>query len=249
MYHNAIARWNGIDTWQYDPDYRNNDSYLGIIQGFIIGTFISIYDYIWFGWYTVMELIRNLVLGFYSFFPWFLKEDNILISNYDPTRIGDQNDGHRIGGDRRNINALPDLERGETLFHNNNTNVNLRYCQTFVELEPSFVCEDDFPEGWMVYHPILGVVMKTAADKYNYDQYNNNAIASLSTNSSSVRAHDHVTENNSKSIGFDSKMNPDTTNNCAINGVSKSISDDDHDLCSRNDQTSNVKCLRSVAVT
>jgi len=35
------------------------------------------------------------------------------------------------------------------------------------ELEPAFLRESDYPAGWMVYHPILGVVLKTAADQYD----------------------------------------------------------------------------------
>jgi hypothetical protein len=35
------------------------------------------------------------------------------------------------------------------------------------ELEPAFLKESDYPPGWMVYHPVLGVVSKEEADKYN----------------------------------------------------------------------------------
>jgi hypothetical protein len=37
-------------------------------------------------------------------------------------------------------------------------------------LEPAFLNESDYPPGWMVYHPVLGVVFKTEADKYDSQQ-------------------------------------------------------------------------------
>lgn len=39
-----------------------------------------------------------------------------------------------------------------------------RFQQT--ELEPAFLNEMDYPPNWMVYHPQLGVVPKTVADRY-----------------------------------------------------------------------------------
>ena len=38
------------------------------------------------------------------------------------------------------------------------------------ELEPAFLKESDYPAGWMVYHPVLRVVTKTEADKYDREQ-------------------------------------------------------------------------------
>lgn len=38
------------------------------------------------------------------------------------------------------------------------------------EPEPAFLNESDYPPGWMVYHPILGVVLKTKADQYDRDR-------------------------------------------------------------------------------
>ena len=37
-------------------------------------------------------------------------------------------------------------------------------------IEPAFLRESDYPAGWLVYHPVLGVVDKVAADKYNEEQ-------------------------------------------------------------------------------
>lgn len=35
------------------------------------------------------------------------------------------------------------------------------------ELEPAFLSDADYPPGWKVYHPILGVVAKSVADRYD----------------------------------------------------------------------------------
>jgi hypothetical protein len=35
------------------------------------------------------------------------------------------------------------------------------------EIEPAFLSEKDYPPGWLVYHPVLGVVAKEEADQYN----------------------------------------------------------------------------------
>jgi hypothetical protein len=37
------------------------------------------------------------------------------------------------------------------------------------DLEPAFVNECDYPPGWLVYHPALGVVLKKKADLYQPD--------------------------------------------------------------------------------
>lgn len=37
------------------------------------------------------------------------------------------------------------------------------------EIEPAFLDESDYPPGWLVYHPTLGVVPKAEADEYDRD--------------------------------------------------------------------------------
>ena len=39
-------------------------------------------------------------------------------------------------------------------------------------LEPSFLREEDYPDGWLVYHPTLGVVLKEVADKHDREAAN-----------------------------------------------------------------------------
>jgi hypothetical protein len=34
-------------------------------------------------------------------------------------------------------------------------------------IEPAFLNEEDYPPGWLVYHPVLGVVPKEEADQYD----------------------------------------------------------------------------------
>lgn len=38
------------------------------------------------------------------------------------------------------------------------------------EIEPAFLKEEDYPPGWLVYHPVLGVVPKTEADRYREEE-------------------------------------------------------------------------------
>lgn len=38
------------------------------------------------------------------------------------------------------------------------------------EIEPAFLDEQDYPPGWLVYHPLLGVVSKDEADSYDRNQ-------------------------------------------------------------------------------
>jgi len=37
------------------------------------------------------------------------------------------------------------------------------------EIEPAFLNEKDYPPGWLVYHPVLGVVKKEEADQFDGD--------------------------------------------------------------------------------
>mmetsp|Transcript_4832 Transcript_4832/g.12302 ORF Transcript_4832/g.12302 Transcript_4832/m.12302 type:complete len:499 (+) Transcript_4832:124-1620(+) len=39
--------------------------------------------------------------------------------------------------------------------------------RTDFELEPAFLDEKDYPPGWLLYHPVLGVVSKEEADRYD----------------------------------------------------------------------------------
>lgn len=38
------------------------------------------------------------------------------------------------------------------------------------EIEPAFLDERDYPKGWLLYHPTLGVISKEEADQYNHRQ-------------------------------------------------------------------------------
>jgi hypothetical protein len=45
-----------------------------------------------------------------------------------------------------------------------------RRCNDPRLLEPAFLNPEDYPEGWLVYHPELGVVLKTVADAHDKEQ-------------------------------------------------------------------------------
>eukprot|EP00521_Asterionellopsis_glacialis_P019140 CAMPEP_0195314834 /NCGR_PEP_ID=MMETSP0708-20121125/2639_1 /TAXON_ID=33640 /ORGANISM="Asterionellopsis glacialis, Strain CCMP134" /LENGTH=175 /DNA_ID=CAMNT_0040379919 /DNA_START=21 /DNA_END=548 /DNA_ORIENTATION=- len=38
------------------------------------------------------------------------------------------------------------------------------------DIEPAFLKEEDYPPGWLVYHPVLGVVPKAEADRYRTEE-------------------------------------------------------------------------------
>jgi hypothetical protein len=37
----------------------------------------------------------------------------------------------------------------------------------FDDIEPAFLNDEDYPEGWLTYHRVLGVVSKVEADEFN----------------------------------------------------------------------------------
>jgi hypothetical protein len=39
------------------------------------------------------------------------------------------------------------------------------------DIEPAFLNDQDYPPGWLVYHPVLGVVPKEEADKYDAEKW------------------------------------------------------------------------------
>jgi hypothetical protein len=238
---------------------------LGILQGFIIRIVISILDYVWFGWYTIMELIRNVMFGVYSMLPWWIKDDEDYHIPYHYDIIGHSNDRtNRISGERYEFNySIPDLESDDKtiVWKNENPNTikgkngNHRHNPTtyHVELEPAFLWECDFPEGWMVYHPVLGVVTKVVADTYYSEGKNNYGITNVSRlrHDNGVRVGDSEIkqDNNSEMIKHDNNITTDPTND-VTNGVTQTIPADDHDICVKRNQSSNIQtCYRSVVAT
>ena len=60
------------------------------------------------------------------------------------------------------LESLPDTLRRRTL--RLQRTAELRHDTN--DLEPAFVNESEYPPGWLVYHPALGVVLKETADSY-----------------------------------------------------------------------------------
>mmetsp|Transcript_43112 Transcript_43112/g.104333 ORF Transcript_43112/g.104333 Transcript_43112/m.104333 type:complete len:294 (+) Transcript_43112:143-1024(+) len=52
---------------------------------------------------------------------------------------------------------------------------NLKQSQPPPELEPAFLNPEDYPPGWLVFHPELGVVSKEEADAYDHHGETNQA--------------------------------------------------------------------------
>lgn len=108
------------------------------------------------------------------------------------------------------------------------------------DLEPAFLNPAAYPEGWMVYHPVLGVVSKTVADNYNASQQ---AGRGASDNNNSV-------SQQSKSVNTATTTSPahGTTKSCP----SKHNSNSDQDDNSGSQQTSNgssIPMMRSIAAS
>ncbi|KAG7369528.1 regulator of chromosome condensation RCC1 repeat protein [Nitzschia inconspicua] len=62
-------------------------------------------------------------------------------------------------------------------------------------IEPAFLHEEDYPPGWLVYHPHLGVVTKEEADAYDKVQNKNN---NNNNNSNNGQQHHTVTNEQTK---------------------------------------------------
>jgi hypothetical protein len=56
------------------------------------------------------------------------------------------------------------------------------------ELEPAFLNEQDYPPGWLVYHPVLGVVPKEQADQYGKSSSHGGGGMPIELLSSSISA-------------------------------------------------------------
>ena len=56
------------------------------------------------------------------------------------------------------------------------------------DIEPAFLNDQDYPPGWLVYHPLLGVVSKEDADKYDKDQQQHLELTHMSSFQSSITA-------------------------------------------------------------
>lgn len=86
--------------------------------------------------------------------------------------------GKRKGGIK---SKLPDLEEivldhpnGEKTLNSNDKlscNTGDRRLAGRGELEPAFLDAKDYPPGWLVFHPVLGVVSKTEADAFKPSLY------------------------------------------------------------------------------
>jgi hypothetical protein len=74
---------------------------------------------------------------------------------------------YKTGNTKRVNNLLPtrndarDEERSLTMSTNSTHSLSFRQ-----KIEPAFLDEQDYPPGWLVYHPRLGVVPKIQADKF-----------------------------------------------------------------------------------
>lgn len=122
---------------------------------------ISIYDYTFIAWYLIVERVRNIFSGFswiFSIGDGTSRAAVDLISRHQERR--------RI---KRGNSTMPDLEVDACLSPSIDIQCKHNTINTLNELQPAFLKEKEFPKGWMVYHPTLGVVLKSVADEFNHD--------------------------------------------------------------------------------
>lgn len=72
--------------------------------------------------------------------------------------------GNRV--QRSSSSLLPERDPSSPLLKKKN-GFCLQSRQLQQEIEPAFLNEQDYPPGWLVYHPVLGVVPKEQADQYD----------------------------------------------------------------------------------
>ncbi|KAL3931451.1 MAG: hypothetical protein SGBAC_011301 [Bacillariaceae sp.] len=86
------------------------------------------------------------------------------------------------------------------------TNPSLKQSQPPPELEPAFLNPEDYPPGWLVFHPELGVVAKEEADAHDRGKANpasekgSNAGAKSEPDDQDARKIEEVSEEETKSV-------------------------------------------------
>jgi hypothetical protein len=140
-------------------------------------------DYVRGFWYMGLEFCRNAL-----FFVMSLLPVTAIIGTEGAG--GDRMRDGRRAQDFQSLSSLPELEdcapRSQKSSNSESGSVALespgetdktgggtprrRVRWNMNELEPAFLNEKDYPKGWMVYHPILGVVPKTVADRYDREK-------------------------------------------------------------------------------
>lgn len=169
LYRSVTRRWRSLES--IDEVYCLSETFWEYIIRVCISILVLVSDYVRIAWYTFVEFTRNVFVGLASIITVAVVEDGdrtgyerIIISIERPKASG-----------KRGTNMMPELEdlsANKSLQTNANVqNQNGPLWSTglniFVELEPAFIEEKDFPVGWMVYHSSLGVVAKSVADKHD----------------------------------------------------------------------------------
>jgi hypothetical protein len=114
-----------------------------------------------------------------------------------PNRNTRTNGSGGVWSDLPDLEDVGSMEKYEMLLQQQ---PNDEYCYSN-DLEPAFLNGDDYPPGWVVYHAVLGVVTKTEADQYQFQQqYHPQETASQSSVSdaslSKLSTHQNGSNNN-----------------------------------------------------
>jgi hypothetical protein len=153
----------------------------GILSSIIIAV-LELQDYVRGYSQMTVELFRNLRCHLLSNGDdWFFTDPSMPAS---PSNASPKN---KSRGRRRNVasvvapvasrigsSRMPELEEMDDNKRNNQTLNKVETLDLNKEntdpLEPAFLRDEDYPPGWLVFDPVLGVVSKTEADDYKLQQ-------------------------------------------------------------------------------
>lgn len=148
--------------------------------------------------------------------------------------------GHGAAG-AAPFSELPCEANGRLHLRNNTTAAaSMTITTTPAPLEPAFLKESDYPSGWMVYHPVLGVVVKTEADKYDREQQREKKQQQQQKISSSSSSSPIIVEQRNHEKDTASTKGPNETTTTATSCTVKNKQpEDDHDESSSSSSTNN----------
>lgn len=156
-------------------------------------TLLEAHDYIVGYGQMIMEVLRNLRCHLLAHGDEWLHDFSMQDSPLSPSSSFLTTDGPRAGSGRRrgggmmggvasltsrmsssSLADMPPLEETDPNKLKQEQEGKDPYAHFYKEntdpLPPAFLKDEDYPPGWLVYDPILGVVSKEEADKYHIEQ-------------------------------------------------------------------------------
>ena len=124
---------------------------------------------------ATMELLRNV--RSFSLEDW-LPYDLNATASLHPNAPRGRRRNMAVQASRMTTSRMPELEETDAnklqadQASISSRNLNIK------PLEPAFLRDEDYPPGWLVFHPVLGVVAKVEADKFK-QEHDQNRITEL----------------------------------------------------------------------